>query len=39
MFLQQSKSYVVYLNWNQQENLNRGVERYWFNVNYDIIIF
>ena len=32
MFLQQSKSYVVYLNWNQQENLNRRVERYWFKV-------
>ena len=29
----QSKSLILYLNWNQRENLNRGVEKYLFKVN------
>jgi len=29
----QSKSFILYLNWNQWGNLNRGVERYLFKVN------
>ena len=32
MFLLQSKSLILYLNWNQRENLNRGVDRYRFKV-------
>ena len=32
MFPLQSKSFILHLNWNQRENLNRGVERYWFKV-------
>ena len=28
----QSKSLILYLNWNQRENLNRGVDRYRFKV-------
>ena len=32
MFSLQSKSFILYLNWNQRENLNRGVERYCFKV-------
>jgi len=27
------KSLILYLNWNQRENLNRGVEIYLFKVN------
>ena len=32
MFPLQSKSFILHLNWNQRENLNRGVEIYWFKV-------
>jgi len=32
MFPLQSKSIILYLNSNQWENLNRGVERYLFEV-------
>jgi len=32
MFPLQSKSFILYLNWIQRENLNRGVKSYLFKV-------